>query len=86
MGKSLLVSQKGDKLQTLTRQSKPFRDRNSKSIAPETFVVTTSLHGTNVEVKEVVNSLCHFEEKLEAVFPRIYHFDVAPTVYVFIKK
>ncbi|XP_057290514.1 E3 ubiquitin-protein ligase rnf213-alpha-like isoform X3 [Hydractinia symbiolongicarpus] len=76
MGKSLVVTEKVAALERLTRNS--FKHKNKKM--PEQQVVTTPVHSTSVEIDDVVDALCVFEEKPEDAFPRIYHFDIAPTV------
>ena len=79
MGKSLFVDVCGSELDHLTKTSASCKQSVSKS-ERKTTVVTVPIHGTAVDTDEVVNALLVFEEKLDAVFPRIYHFDVAPTV------
>jgi len=87
MGKSLFISQKCNELDNLTsgRATPSQKDRFNKY---ET-VVRTPVHGTSVCYEDVVlnlskGSICDVE------FPRVYHFDIAPTVcfhhYFFILK
>ena len=83
MGKTLFVTEKGTELERLTQASPSCKRNMSKSNHPKTIVVTVPVHGTFVDIDEVTESLLVFEDNLDAVFPRIYHFDIAPTVSIF---
>ena len=81
MGKSLFVNVCGAELGKLVATSVTCKRSMAKSVNTNT-VVTVPIHGTSVETDGVVDALLLFEEMLDAVFPRVYHFDIAPTVYL----
>ena len=77
MGKSLFITQKCNELGNhISEKSTPTqKDRFAKY----EVVVRTPVHGTSVCYEDVVHnlskgSICDDE------FPRVYHFDIAPTV------
>ena len=79
MGKSLFIAKKSDELDkhTLNKCSAKQKDRFQKY----QMVVRTPVHGTTVSYNDIVSNLsanCIFDDD----FPRIYHFDVAPTVRI----
>jgi len=77
MGKSLFISQKCGELQKLITRSSTTaqKDRFGKI---ET-VVRTPVHGTSVCFEDVVFNLSKWST-CDDEFPRVYHFDIAPTV------
>ena len=79
MGKSLFVQEKGTALEKLLISSPRMQQRMSSCKHPDS-VVTIPVHGTSVCVDEITESLLMFEEHQRCCFPRIYHFDIAPTV------
>ena len=80
MGKSLFVQEKGTALEKLLSSLPRLQQRMSSCKHPDSVVVTIPVHGTSVCVGEITESLLMFEERQRCSFPRIYHFDVAPTV------
>ena len=80
MGKSLFVQEKGTALEKLLSSSPRMQQRMSSCKHPDSVVVTIPVHGTSVCVDEITESLLMFEEHQRYCFPRIYHFDIAPTV------
>ena len=80
MGKSLFVQEKGTALENLLMSSAKMKYRISRSKHLNTIVVTIPVHGTSVYMDEIVELLLMFEERQGCSFPRIYHFDIAPTV------
>ena len=81
MGKSLFAKDCGAELGKLVASSVTYKRSMAKSVNKNT-VVTVPIHGTSVETDDVVDALLLFEETLDAVFPRVYHLDIAPTVYL----
>uniref|UniRef100_A0A7M5X461 AAA+ ATPase domain-containing protein n=1 Tax=Clytia hemisphaerica TaxID=252671 RepID=A0A7M5X461_9CNID len=79
MGKSLYVKNKERKLEEVINKSPPCRERRSRC-HKNNVVVTIPIHNVEVSVEDVVDQLCAFEGHIENVFPRIYHFDIAPLV------
>ena len=80
MGKSLFVKEKAYSLEQILMSSAIMKGRMSRSRNPSANAVTITVHGTSVRVNEIVESLLRFEEHDEYNFPRIYHFDIAPSV------
>lgn len=80
MGKSLFVKEKAYSLEQILMSSAIMKDHRSRSRNPSANAVTIPVHGTSVCVNEIVESLLRFEERDENNFPRIYHFDIAPSV------
>ena len=80
MGKSLFVKEKAYSLKQILMSSAIMKGRMSRSRNPSANAVTIPVHGTSVCENEIVESLLRFEERDEYNFPRIYHFDVAPSV------
>ena len=76
MGKSLFVKEKAYSLEQILMSSAIMKGRMSRSRNPS----ANAVHGTSVRVNEIVESLLRFEERDEYNFPRIYHFDIAPSV------
>ena len=79
MGKSLFIEKKSDQLDKYisTNCSAKQKDR----FQDYEMVVRTPVHGTTVGYNDIVSNLssnCIFDDD----FPRIYHFDVAPTVRI----
>ena len=81
MGKSLFVKNKQKVLEEVINRSPPCRERRSKCRKND-VVVTIPVHNVEVSIEDIVEQLCAFEDHIENVFPRIYHFDIAPLVSV----
>ena len=79
VGKSLYISRVGSKLDSLMQHSRHALRQVFHSVDTN-LVVTTSLHGNEVNQDKVVKSLLPYEKTQEDAFPRIYHFDIASTV------
>lgn len=79
MGKSMYVNAKKRKLKTKIKRSEPMKSRQGKC-RKDNVLVTVPVHTVGVSNEEIVEALCEYEEHVENVFPRIYHFDIAPLV------
>ena len=79
VGKSLFVSRVGSKLDTLMQNSRHALRQVLHSVDTN-LIVTTPLHGNEVNQDKVVKALLPYEKTQEDAFPRIYHFDIASTV------
>ncbi|XP_065678763.1 E3 ubiquitin-protein ligase rnf213-alpha isoform X3 [Hydra vulgaris] len=77
MGKSLFVEKCGSRLSShlvANYQTNMSNSQNKNSVA------IVSVHGTVVNTDAIVERLLQFEEKPNAFFPRLYHFDISTMV------
>ncbi|XP_065675221.1 E3 ubiquitin-protein ligase rnf213-alpha-like isoform X3 [Hydra vulgaris] len=77
MGKSLFVEKCGSRLSSHLDANYQTNDSNRKN---KNSLVIVPVHETVVNINAIVERLLQFEEKPNAIFPRIYHFDIAPMV------
>ena len=80
MGKSSFILEKDHALKNMVKSSGSWKKRMLKSKHPNVTLITVPIHGTFVSIDEITEALLIFEEDFETRFPRIYHFDIAPTV------
>lgn len=79
MGKSMYVKEKEAQLEQIIQRSKAIRKRR-KCCSNKDIHIVVSVHEAEVKTDDIVDLLCTYEERVENIFPRIYHFDVAPLV------
>ena len=79
MGKSLFIQQKSDELDKYV--SKNASARQKDRFQNHSTVVRTPVHGTAVNYNDIVSNLSS-NSISDDDFPRMYHFDVAPTVKI----
>nr|XP_047126393.1 E3 ubiquitin-protein ligase RNF213 isoform X3 [Hydra vulgaris] len=77
MGKSFFVEKCGSRLSSHLDANYQTNMSNSQN---KNSVVIVSVHGTVVNTDAIVERLLQFEERPNAFFPRIYHFDITPMV------
>ncbi|XP_065678749.1 E3 ubiquitin-protein ligase rnf213-alpha isoform X5 [Hydra vulgaris] len=77
MGKSFFVEKCGSRLSSHLDANYQTNMSNSQN---KNSVVIVSVHGTMVNTDAIVERLLQFEERPNAFFPRIYHFDITPMV------
>ena len=77
MGKSFFVKKCGAQLSSHLEANYQKTMQFSEN---KNSVVTVSVHGTTVNTNAIVKRLLEFEERPYAIFPRLYHFDIAPMV------
>ena len=77
MGKSFFVEKCGAQLSSHLEANyqKTMQFSENKNI-----VVTVPVHGTTVNTNAIVKRLLEFEERPDALFPRLYHFDITQMV------
>ena len=74
MGKTMFVKRKTKNLV-----------KHQKSMDKSDVLVTISVHDIEVCTDDIVKKLCHYEEKHpDRTKSRIYHFDIAPLVSIFL--
>ena len=77
MGKTMFVKRKTENLVKQTQQK--------NKITKDDVLVTISVHDIEVCTDDIVKKLCQYEEKhSDRTISRIYHFDIAPLVSIFI--
>jgi len=81
MGKSMYVKAKKKKLETKINRSEIIRNKQGRC-RKDDVLVTVPVHTVDVCTDDIVEALCEYEEHVENVFPRIYHFDIAPLVCI----
>ncbi|XP_065678772.1 E3 ubiquitin-protein ligase rnf213-alpha isoform X3 [Hydra vulgaris] len=77
MGKSLFVEKCGSRLSSHLDSNYQTNMSNSQN---KNSVVIVPVHGAVVNTDAIVERLLQFEEKPNAFFPRIYHFDITTMV------
>ncbi|XP_065676513.1 E3 ubiquitin-protein ligase rnf213-alpha-like isoform X2 [Hydra vulgaris] len=77
MGKSFFVEKCGSQLSSHLDAKYQTNMSNSQN---KNSLVIVSVHGTVVNTDAIVERLLQFEERPNAFFPRLYHFDITPMV------
>ncbi|XP_065676801.1 E3 ubiquitin-protein ligase rnf213-alpha-like isoform X2 [Hydra vulgaris] len=77
MGKSFFVKKCASRLSSHLNANYQTSMSNSQN---KISVVIVSVHGTVVNTDAIVERLLQFEERPNACFPRLYHFDITPMV------
>ncbi|XP_065678766.1 E3 ubiquitin-protein ligase rnf213-alpha isoform X3 [Hydra vulgaris] len=77
MGKSLFVEKCGSQLSSHLDANYQANMSNSQN---KSSVVIVPVHGTLVNVNAIVERLLQFEERPNAFFPRLYHFDITTMI------
>ena len=77
MGKSLFIQQKSSELDEYVSKNASVKQKDR--FQNDSTLVRTPVHGTSVSYNDIVSNLSSNSIPDDG-FPRMYHFDVAPTV------